>query len=405
MQEQNRVRFSIVVPVFNEEGSTPTLHALLTDVMLSLGEPYEIVFVDDGSTDRSPAILRTIHRADPCVRVVTLRRNFGQTPALKAGFDASRGEVVIAMDGDLQHNPSEIPAFVEKLEEGFDIVSGWRYERKDKWLTRRLPSRIANWAMAKLSGVPLHDFGTTFKAYRREVIKDLPLYGELHRFIPALAAASGARIAEIPVTNPPRQFGKSNYGISRTFRVFLDLLSTKFWLDYSTKPMHFFGFFGVAATSAGVLTGSVLLFQKVFARAAFASNSTLAFGTIALLLAGLQIICLGLASEMLSRTYYESQKKPIYVTSATKCSDMDPRFDQELEGTLEEDGPSKFENQLSQSRMSAHSYAEHPTPVISSDQPQSAAGVRTVDRFSSNFLRRQERSGDSSAVHQKAEIY
>ena len=198
MQEQNRVRFSIVVPVFNEEGSTPTLHALLTDVMLSLGEPYEIVFVDDGSTDRSPAILRTLHRADPCVRVVTLRRNFGQTPALKAGFDALAAQVIIAMDGDLQHDPAEIPRFVEKLDEGFDIVSGWRYERKDKWLTRRLPSRIANWAMAKLSGVPLHDFGTTFKAYRREVIKDLPLYGELHRFIPALAAARGRASPKSP---------------------------------------------------------------------------------------------------------------------------------------------------------------------------------------------------------------
>jgi glycosyltransferase involved in cell wall biosynthesis len=340
--------------------------------MRGLGEPYEIVFVDDGSTDRSPAILEEIRQADSCVRTVTLRRNFGQTPALKAGFDAARGEVIIAMDGDLQHDPAEIPSFIEKLDEGFDIVSGWRHERKDTWLTRRLPSRIANWAMATLSGVPLHDFGTTFKAYRREIIKDLPLYGELHRFIPALAAASGARIAEIPVTNPPRQFGKSNYGISRTFRVFLDLLSTKFWLDYSTKPMHFFGFFGVAATAAGILTGSVLLFQKVFARAAFASNATLAFATIALLLAGLQIMCLGLASEMLSRTYYESQKKPIYVARATKCSGMDSRFNQEVGGTLGEDGLHKFENQPSRSRTPAHSYAEHSMLVVSSDQPRLA---------------------------------
>src|SRR4029077_4772294 len=175
-----------------------------------------------------------------------------------------------------------------------------------------------NWTMAKLSGIPLHDFGTTFKAYRREIIQDLPLYGELHRFIPALAAASGARIAEIPVTNPPRQYGKSKYGISRTFRVFLDLLSTKFWVAYSAKPMHFFGFFGFAATGAGILTGSLLLFQKVIGRAAFISNSILAFATIALILTGLQIVCLGLASEILSRTYYESQKKPIYVTRATR---------------------------------------------------------------------------------------
>src|SRR3984893_5453670 len=232
MKKISGIKFSIVVPIFNEEGSATTLYITLTQVMRALGDPYEIVFVDDGSTDRSPAILKGIHEADSSVRILSLRRNFGQTPALKAGFDAARGEVIIAMDGDLQHDPAEIPSFVEKLDEGFDIVSGWRYERKDKWLSRRLPSRIANWSMAKLSGVPLHDFGTTFKAYRREIIQDLPLYGELHRFIPALAAASGARIAEIPVTNPPRQFGKSNYGISRTFRVFLDLLSTKFWLDY-----------------------------------------------------------------------------------------------------------------------------------------------------------------------------
>src|SRR5260370_18068919 len=215
MKNENRIKFSIVVPVFNEEGSTATLYVTLTQVMRALGEPYEIVFVDDGSSDRSPAILEDIHSADSCVRVVTLRRNFGQTPALKAGFDFAQGEVIIAMDGDLQHDPAEIPSFIEKLDEGFDIVSGWRHERKDTWLTRRLPSRIANWAMATLSGAPLHDFGTTFKANRREIIKDLPLYGELHRFIPALAAASGARITEIPVTNPPRQYGKSNYGISR----------------------------------------------------------------------------------------------------------------------------------------------------------------------------------------------
>src|ERR1700675_2801980 len=240
MEKQSEIKYSIVVPIFNEEGSALTLYVLLTKEMRALGEPYEIVFVDDGSADGSLEILTDIQEADSCVRIVTLRRNFGQTPALKAGFDAARGEIIIAMDGDLQHDPAEIPSFIEKLDEGFDIVSGWRYERKDKWLTRRLPSRIANWSMAKLSGVPLHDFGTTFKAYRREIIQGLPLYGELHRFIPALAAASGARIAEIHVSNPPRQHGKSNYGISRTFRVFLVLLSTKFWLDYSTKPLHLF---------------------------------------------------------------------------------------------------------------------------------------------------------------------
>jgi len=370
MKEQNRIKFSIVVPVYNEEGSAPRLHVSLTGVMRALGEPYEIVFVDDGSSDRSPEILRKIHEGDPCVRIVTLRRNFGQTPALKAGFDAARGEVIIAMDGDLQHDPAEIPSFVEKLGEGFDIVSGWRAERKDRWLSRRLPSRIANWAMAKLSGVPLHDFGTTFKAYRREIIKDLPLYGELHRFIPALAAGAGARIAEIPVSNPPRQFGKSNYGISRTFRVFLDLLSTKFWLAYSTKPMHFFGFFGIGATAAGTLTGSMWLFQKVIDRAQFISESTLAIATIALLLAGVQIMCLGLVSEMLSRTYYESQKKSIYAKRETAISELELDFGDSVARSIENFGEAHSHNRANLFHVSARSRAERPMLTVSSDQPR-----------------------------------
>ena len=372
MKEPRRIRFSIVVPVFNEEGSTATLYVTLTQVMRALGEPYEIVFIDDGSTDRSPAILGDIQEADSCVRVVTLRRNFGQTPALKAGFDAARGEVIIAMDGDLQHDPAEIPSFIEKLDEGFDIVSGWRSERKDTWLTRRLPSRIANWAMAKLSGVPLHDFGTTFKAYRREIIQNLPLYGELHRFIPALAAWSGARITEIPVTNPPRQHGKSKYGLSRTFRVFLDLLSTKFWLDYSTKPMHFFGFFGLIATGAGIMTGSLLLFQKAIARTVFTSNATLTFATIALLLAGVQIMCVGLTSEILSRTYYESQKKPIYVTRTTRSSDVHLEFRHEVAGRVEIEGDSgnHSENHANPSPLPAQSRRERPILMVSAHQPR-----------------------------------
>jgi glycosyltransferase involved in cell wall biosynthesis len=376
MKKISGIKFSIVVPIFNEEGSAATLYVTLTQVMRSLGDPYEIVFVDDGSSDRSPAILEDIQKADSCVRVVTLRRNFGQTPALKAGFDAAKGEVIIAMDGDLQHDPAEIPSFIEKLDEGFDIVSGWRYERKDTWLTRRLPSRMANWAMAKLSGVPLHDFGTTFKAYRREIIQNLPLYGELHRFIPALAAWSGARITEIPVTNPPRQHGKSKYGISRTFRVFLDLLSIKFWLDYSTKPMHFFGIFGLIATGAGIVTGSLLLFQKLFAHAVLASNSSLTFATIALLLAGVQIMCLGLVSEILSRTYYESQQKPIYVARAKKGSKAGSGFNQEVVDTFGEDIGRNSENQAGQSPLPVPPYAERPILVVSADQPRLVRKVR-----------------------------
>ena len=376
MKAQTRIRISIVVPIFNEEGSVKRLYIRLTQVMRALGQPYEIVFVDDGSSDSSPAILGEIREADSCIRVVTLRRNFGQTPALKAGFDAARGEVIIAMDGDLQHDPAEIPSFVEKLDEGFDIVSGWRAERKDTWLTRRLPSRIANWAMAKLSGVPLHDFGTTFKAYRREIIQDLPLYGELHRFIPALAAWSGARITEIPVTNPPRQYGKSNYGISRTFRVFLDLMSTKFWLDYSTKPMHFFGFFGLAATGSGILTGLLLLFQKLAARAVFTSNATLTFATIALILAGAQILCMGFLSEILSRTYYESQKKPVYVARPMEIREMGFGSKYDMAGPSGEDSGHESENRTNPPQPPAQSPWERATLMVSADQPRLVSKIK-----------------------------
>src|SRR6266446_2460417 len=373
MASDSPIQYSIVVPFFNEQENIPPLYMKLTEVMDGLGEPYELVFVDDGSKDDSFKVLSEIYEHDGRVNLVRLRKNFGQTAGLKAGFDFARGDVIISMDGDLQHDPAEIPAFIAKIHEGYDIVSGWRLQRRDAWLTRRLPSRTANWLMARLCGLDLHDFGTTFKAYRREIIKDLPLYGEMHRFIPALAAASGARIAEIPVTNPPRQFGKSNYGISRTFRVFLDLLSTKFWLDYSTKPMHFFGFFGLAATGTGILTGFLLLFQKVFARAAFASNATLAFATIALLLAGLQIMCMGFVSEILSRTYYESQKKPVYVTRPTGMPEMGLGSKYDVAGALGEDTGHESENLTNPSQ----SPWERPMLMVSADQPRV---VRKIQR-------------------------
>lgn len=370
MERDRGIKYSVVVPLYNEEGSITTLYDRLTGVMRALGEPYEIVFVDDGSTDRTPEFLGDMEGADPFVRTVTLRRNFGQTAALKAGFDAAQGEIIISMDGDLQHDPGEIPAFIAKLKGGFDIVSGWRSDRKDTWLTRRLPSRVANWAMAKVSGVALHDFGTTFKAYRREVIQNIQLYGELHRFIPALAAWSGARIAEIPITNPPRQHGKSKYGLSRTFRVFLDLLSTKFLLDYSTRPLHFFGFFGLAAMGAGILSGLLLLFQKLVANAeVFTSNSSLAFAAIALILAGIQILCLGLASEILSRTYYESQGKRIYVARVTKNDNLRAMFKSKpkvainLVETAEEDS----DNQIVHSQWVTRLPQNNPVAAASGD--------------------------------------
>ena len=319
MNSQDGIRFSIVVPLYNEAASLTALYVRLAQVMTTLEGHYEIIFVDDGSRDGTPRLLSRIYESDSRVKVITLRRNFGQTAALKAGFDAARGDIVISMDGDLQHEPEQIPAFVDKLEEGYDIVSGWRAQRQDTWLTRRLPSRVANWAMAKVAHVPLHDFGTTFKAYRREIIQSIQLYGDLHRFIPALAAGAGARIAEIPIKNPPRQNGKSNYGLSRAFRVFLDLLSTKFLLDYSTRPLHFFGFFGLLATGTGTVMASFLLLKKlVLHQAVMLQNGPLLFAATVFILTGIQLVCLGLASEILARTYYESQGKPIYATRSIK---------------------------------------------------------------------------------------
>src|SRR5438132_10681824 len=239
MKNDPPIQFSIVVPFFNEQENIPPLYMRLTEVMDGIGEPYELVFVDDGSKDNTFKVLSDIYKHDRRVNIVRLRRNFGQTAALKAGFDFARGEVIISMDGDLQHDPEEIPRFVAKMNEGYDVVSGWRSERRDAWLTRQLPSSVANWLLAKLCRVDLHDFGTTFKAYRREVITNLPLYGEMHRFIPALASWSGATIAEIPIKNIVRQRGKSNYGLWRTITVMLDLICLKFLLDYSTKPIQF----------------------------------------------------------------------------------------------------------------------------------------------------------------------
>src|SRR5579859_4916428 len=259
MKSDSPIQFSIVVPFFNEQENIPPLYMKLTEVMAGIGEPYELIFVDDGSKDSTFKVLSDIYEHDHRVNVVRLRRNFGQAPALKAGFDFARGEIIISMDGDLQHDPDEIPRFLEKIEEGYDLVSGWRVTRTDHWLTRQLPSRIANWLMAKLSGIDLHDFGTTFKAYRREILQEIQLYGELHRFIPALASSTGASVAEVPISNPDRKTGKSNYGIGRTIRVFFDLIMVKFLLDYSTRPLQFFGMLGLAGTGSGFLLGLFLV--------------------------------------------------------------------------------------------------------------------------------------------------
>jgi glycosyltransferase involved in cell wall biosynthesis len=307
------IRYSIVVPVYNEQDNVRTLYSQIVETMETVNGAYEIVFVDDGSRDQTFKKASEICASDARVAVIRLRRNFGQTAALKAAFDFARGDVIISMDGDLQHDPSEIPMFIAKMDEGYDIVSGWRLQRNDAWLTRQLPSRAANWLMARLSGVELHDFGTTYKAYRREVVKDLNLYGELHRFIPALASWSGATIAEIPIKNPARVKGKSNYGLSRTLTVALDLVCIKFFLDYSTKPLQLFGTWGLLASGTGVVTGFFLLFRKFVSHVdVMTVHGPLFLTAIFLIVFGIQLLSLGLVGEMLARTYYESQHKPIY---------------------------------------------------------------------------------------------
>jgi glycosyltransferase involved in cell wall biosynthesis len=319
MKPDSTIRYSIVVPFFNEQENIAPLYMKLTEVMDSVGEPYELVFIDDGSRDNSYKVLSEIYEHDRRVNLVRLRRNFGQTAALKAGFDFARGEVIISMDGDMQHDPEEIPRFLEKIEEGYDLVSGWRHARRDHWLMRQIPSRAANWMMARLSGVDLHDFGTTFKAYRHEIIQDIQLYGELHRFIPALASTSGARIAEVPIVNLDRRSGRSNYGISRTIRVFLDLIIVKFLLDYSTRPLQFFGLLGLAGSGSGLLIGAYLLWEKFLNHATvMTAHGPLMLLSIALFVSGVQFIAIGLLGEIMARTYYESQNKPIYALREVK---------------------------------------------------------------------------------------
>ena len=310
---------SVVVPLYNEQENVRPLYARLIDVLNRLRQPYELIFVDDGSRDQTAEILDEIYEKDDRVCVVRLRRNFGQAPALQAGFDFAQGDIIISMDGDLQHDPEDIPQFLAEMAKGYDIVSGWRVDRKDPWLTRRLPSRVANWLMAKLSGTPLHDFGTTFKAYRAEVIQNIHLYGELHRFIPALASRSGATITEIPIKNTVREKGRSHYGLSRTFRVLLDLIGIKFQLDYSTRPLHFFGLLSLLGMGAGAGIGFFLLYEKLFLHTAIMfEHGPLLFIAMLLFLTGIQFLSVGLIGEMLSRTYYESQKKPIYTLREIK---------------------------------------------------------------------------------------
>jgi glycosyltransferase involved in cell wall biosynthesis len=306
-------KYSIVVPFHNEEENVTVMYDRLKAVMEQVGESFELVLVDDGSNDRTYKLLEEIAAVDSRVLVVKLRRNFGQTSALAAGFDHSQGDFILAMDGDLQHDPSEIPNFLEKLEEGYDVVSGWRKERIDNFVMRRIPSRCANWLMAKLSGVDIHDFGTTFKAYRREVIHNIPLYGEMHRFIPALAAWYGASICEIPIKNGHRERGKSHYGIGRTFRVFFDLLTIRFLLRYMTRPLHFFGLFGALGIAGGGAISVLLAALKVLTHQhVMDEHGPLFVIAGVLILGGIQLLAIGLLGELQVRHYHTSTQRAPY---------------------------------------------------------------------------------------------
>lgn len=304
---------SIVIPIHNEEHSILPLYDRLTAVLVGLRRPYEILFIDDASTDRSFELLANLVQTDPKLKVVRLRRNFGQTAALSAGFHEARGKVVIAMDGDLQHAPEDIPALLAKIDEGYDIASGWRKERIDNPLTRKIPSRIANWLMAKASGLELRDFGTTFKAYRAEVLKDVQLYGELHRFIPALASMYGARVAEVPIQNTPRIAGDSHYGLGRTFKVLFDILTIQFLLKYFTRPMHFFGSIGLFGTSVGGATLLYCAIRKILTgHDIVQEHGPLMLAGGLLLITGVMMFSTGLIGELMIRTYFESQGRRIY---------------------------------------------------------------------------------------------
>jgi glycosyltransferase involved in cell wall biosynthesis len=310
---------SIVIPIHNEEPSILPLYDRLISVLEVINRPFEIIFVDDASTDRSFDLLANLVETDVHMKVIRLRRNFGQTAALSAGFDEAQGSIIISLDGDLQHAPEDIPALLAKIDEGYDIASGWRKDRVDNKFTRRIPSRIANWMMARASGVNLRDFGTTFKAYRAEVIKEINLYGELHRFIPALASFYGARIAEVPIRNITRPHGDSHYGISRTFNVLFDILTIKFLLKYFTRPMHFFGRIGLLGVTLGTVILGGLAIHKFWGHGMLEDHGALAVAGALLLLGGLMMFTTGLLGEVLMRTYFESQGRRIYAVREIRC--------------------------------------------------------------------------------------
>ena len=302
---------SVFLPVFDEEPNLRLLHQKLDEALRKLGRTAEIIYVDDGSKDGSLSILRELAAMDSRVRIVALRRNYGQTAAMAAGIDAARGRVLIPMDADLQNDPVDIARLLDKLDEGYDVVSGWRKNRQDKLVTRKIPSMLANRLISWIGGVPLHDYGCSLKAYRRESLEDVRLYGEMHRFIPIYASWAGARVTEIPVEHHARTAGKSKYGLSRTIKVLFDLMTIKFMASYQTKPIYIFGTFGVLSFLISVITGLWALVLKLWHKADFI-QTPLPIIAIVMFAVGIQFLLMGLLAEMLVRTYHESQSKSIY---------------------------------------------------------------------------------------------
>ncbi len=310
--EPATIALSVILPVYNEAPNLEQLNLKLTDALERLARSYEVIYIDDGSTDRSLAMLREIATRDSRVRVISLRRNYGQTAAMSAGIDHARGQILIPMDADLQNDPADIGRLLEKLEEGYDVVSGWRKDRKDTWLTRQLPSRLANRLASRLSGVELHDYGCSLKAYRRDALTGVKLYGEMHRFIPIYAGWAGARVTEIPVTHHPRAAGKSKYGLSRTIKVIFDLITIKFLSSYLTKPLYVFGTAGLVCLAISLFSFAFSLYYR-FVEGVHLNRMPLATLSMIMFAMGVQFIFMGLLAEMVVRTYHESQDKPTYL--------------------------------------------------------------------------------------------
>ncbi|RUM42031.1 MAG: glycosyltransferase [Desulfocapsa sp.] len=302
---------SLVVPIYNEEENIPLLYAEIKEVLETTSYSYELICVDDGSSDHSVAVLEQLSREDNRVVVIELRRNFGQTAAMSAGFDHARGDIIITMDGDLQNDPHDIPAMVEKLNDGYDVVTGWRHDRKDPFISRKLPSMMANKLISWITGVGLHDYGCTLKAFKHEVTENIRLYGEMHRFIPAIASGMGISFTEVKVNHRARRFGTSKYGISRTIRVILDLLTVKFILSYATRPLHVFGTVGVVSSFIGFATIFFMLIQRQFFGVPMGDRPLLMLAVLMIFM-GIQFVTSGLLAELVVRTYHESQHKPIY---------------------------------------------------------------------------------------------